>query len=211
MVSLSWVVLLLPTLVVANNTTTPATTTTALATVSPDVETLYKGRIPFIVQTYPVGPGGQYILDGWYVESHVYHLIAWLTEKTDEGYATLPPGSSPTSIILRDAMPDVPTGPLKATGSTSVSPALRPPASSKYSPISIVPLAAAYTDVLPHTPNITQMPPYNFINNATVKTTLDTGIDWWFTNDFTEPACLQQGGLTNNTCPCGTPGLWNPN
>jgi hypothetical protein len=37
------------------------------------------------------------------------------------------------------------------------------------------------------------------------------GLDHWFSRDYTQDACLDQGGLTNSTCPCGTPGLWNTN
>ena len=36
-----------------------------------------------------------------------------------------------------------------------------------------------------------------------------SAMDWWFANDFTEPDCLINGG--KGKCPCGTPGLWNPN
>ena len=34
-------------------------------------------------------------------------------------------------------------------------------------------------------------------------------MDWWFDNDFTASDCLTNGG--NGNCPCGTPGMWNPN
>ncbi|KAI8882026.1 polysaccharide lyase family 8 protein, partial [Backusella circina FSU 941] len=40
---------------------------------------------------------------------------------------------------------------------------------------------------------------------------ISKGLDYWFNRDYTQDACLDQGGLTNSTCPCGTPGLWNTN
>ncbi|KAG9042657.1 hypothetical protein FS837_010596, partial [Tulasnella sp. UAMH 9824] len=74
-----------------------------------------------------------------------------------------------------------------------------------------IPLAAAYTDNLPHSTNITQKPPYDFVGNETVAAVLDTAMNYWFENDFTNNDCIDQGGLTNATCVCGTPGLWNTN
>ncbi|KAI8996894.1 chondroitin AC/alginate lyase [Pilobolus umbonatus] len=40
---------------------------------------------------------------------------------------------------------------------------------------------------------------------------ISAGMDYWFQNDYTPDTCLDEGGLTNSTCPCGTPGLWNTN
>ncbi|KAG8926354.1 hypothetical protein FRC00_002997 [Tulasnella sp. 408] len=74
-----------------------------------------------------------------------------------------------------------------------------------------IPLAAAYTDNLPHSTNITQKPPYDFVGNETVAAVLDSAMNYWFENDFTNNDCIDQGGLTNATCVCGTPGLWNTN
>ncbi|EMD42021.1 polysaccharide lyase family 8 protein [Gelatoporia subvermispora B] len=35
------------------------------------------------------------------------------------------------------------------------------------------------------------------------------GMEYWFSNDFTNPHCLDQGGTS--LCPCTEPGLWNTN
>ena len=48
-----------------------------------------------------------------------------------------------------------------------------------------------------------------FINDTTVLNATSRAMDWWFAHDFTEPGCLTNGG--KGSCPCGTPGLWNPN
>ncbi|KAG9018583.1 hypothetical protein FRB90_011305 [Tulasnella sp. 427] len=72
-------------------------------------------------------------------------------------------------------------------------------------------LAAAYTDVLPHTSKLTEKAPTNFVANGTVAGVLDRAMDYWFDNDFTNDDCLLKGGLASGTCACGTPGLWNPN
>jgi hypothetical protein len=48
-------------------------------------------------------------------------------------------------------------------------------------------------------------------NSSDLLPYISKGLDYWFENDYTEPACVDQGGLTNSTCPCGTPGLWNSN
>ena len=48
-----------------------------------------------------------------------------------------------------------------------------------------------------------------FVQNADVLSTAQRAMDWWFANDFTKPDCLINGG--KGKCPCGTPGLWNPN
>ncbi|KAF7303320.1 Polysaccharide lyase family 8 protein [Mycena kentingensis (nom. inval.)] len=36
-----------------------------------------------------------------------------------------------------------------------------------------------------------------------------SSLDFWFSNDMTNVACLDQGGT--DACPCGTPGLWDQN
>ncbi|KAG8905392.1 hypothetical protein FRB99_009005 [Tulasnella sp. 403] len=144
-----------------------------------DLQAIYKGRIPFIVQTYPVNPTPS-------TPDTQTTLAGWLNNLTATGQ-----------------WPDV--------DYTTGCPARRAnwPAQNHW--LHVLPLAAAYTDNLPHTTGLTQTPPYDFIANATVKSALDSAMNYWFNNDFSEPACLDQGGLTNNTCPCGTPGLWNSN
>lgn len=49
------------------------------------------------------------------------------------------------------------------------------------------------------------------VGNPQVLETINTAVDWWFANDFTNPDCLTNGGATRANCPCGTPGLWNTN
>ncbi|KIO26600.1 polysaccharide lyase family 8 protein [Tulasnella calospora MUT 4182] len=138
-----------------------------------DLQTLYKQRIPFIVQTYPVTGGEQ-------------QLSAWVNTLSSTGQ-----------------WPDV--------NYTTGCPAQRAnwPAQGHW--LHAIPLAAAYTDVLPHSANITEKPPYDFVGNETVATALDSAMDYWFSNDFTNNDCIDMGGLTNATCVCGTPGLWNTN
>jgi len=48
-----------------------------------------------------------------------------------------------------------------------------------------------------------------YVNDPTVLDALGRAMDYWFTNDYTNDACLEYGGLAQ--CPCGTPGLWNTN
>ncbi|KAG9042656.1 hypothetical protein FS837_010595 [Tulasnella sp. UAMH 9824] len=74
------------------------------------------------------------------------------------------------------------------------------------------PIAAAYSDLVPHSSSLNQKPPKQFANNATVKQDLDLAMNWWFANDFNETSCLDKGGLSHpGTCPCSTPGMWNTN
>ncbi|KAJ8502797.1 hypothetical protein ONZ45_g11431 [Pleurotus djamor] len=47
------------------------------------------------------------------------------------------------------------------------------------------------------------------VNNATVRDAVSRTMDFWFANDFTNPACVDQGGTA--ACPCDTPGFWNTN
>ena len=49
----------------------------------------------------------------------------------------------------------------------------------------------------------------DYANDPTVLDALKRAMDYWFAHDYTNDACLDQGGLS--TCPCGTPGLWNTN
>ncbi|KAG9018586.1 hypothetical protein FRB90_011309 [Tulasnella sp. 427] len=74
------------------------------------------------------------------------------------------------------------------------------------------PIAAAYSDLIQHTSSLSQKPPKQFSGNSTVQQSLDAAMNWWFSNDFTEPTCLDRGGLTDQgNCSCSTPGMWNPN
>ncbi|KAI0752805.1 polysaccharide lyase family 8 protein [Daedaleopsis nitida] len=49
----------------------------------------------------------------------------------------------------------------------------------------------------------------SFVNSSTVLDAISRAMDYWFMNDFTNPNCLDSGGL--DACPCGTPGFWNTN
>ncbi|PRP88257.1 polysaccharide lyase family 8 protein [Planoprotostelium fungivorum] len=48
-------------------------------------------------------------------------------------------------------------------------------------------------------------------NNSAALNAALAGMDWWFSNDYNNTDCVDKGGLTNGTCPCGTPGFWNTN
>ncbi|KAF7311049.1 Polysaccharide lyase family 8 protein [Mycena chlorophos] len=48
-----------------------------------------------------------------------------------------------------------------------------------------------------------------YSQDADVLNAAKLAMDWWFDNDMTNDACLDQGGKA--ACPCGTPGLWNIN
>lgn len=48
-----------------------------------------------------------------------------------------------------------------------------------------------------------------YVNDPTVLDALKRAMDYWFAHDYTNDACLDQGGLSQ--CPCGTSGLWNTN
>nr|VWO96501.1 Hyaluronate lyase (EC (Hyaluronidase) (HYase) [Ganoderma boninense] len=49
----------------------------------------------------------------------------------------------------------------------------------------------------------------NYVNDSSLLAAISSAMDYWFINDFTDSACLDQGGLA--ACPCGTPGFWNTN
>jgi hypothetical protein len=49
----------------------------------------------------------------------------------------------------------------------------------------------------------------NDVKNQTIFTALSRAMTFWFSQDFTNPACVDEGGTS--ACPCGTPGLWNTN
>lgn len=36
-------------------------------------------------------------------------------------------------------------------------------------------------------------------------------LNYWLNNDFTSDDCIDWGGNSAGSCPCGTPGLWNKN
>ncbi|KAG1783909.1 polysaccharide lyase family 8 protein [Suillus placidus] len=48
-----------------------------------------------------------------------------------------------------------------------------------------------------------------YVNDSQTLAAISLAMDYWFANDFTNPACLDYGGTP--TCPCGTPGFWNTN
>ncbi|KAI5124661.1 hypothetical protein M0805_004269 [Coniferiporia weirii] len=48
-----------------------------------------------------------------------------------------------------------------------------------------------------------------WVNSSELRAAISSTMDFWFSNDFTNIACLDSGGLA--ACPCGTPGFWNPN
>ncbi|KAG1833845.1 polysaccharide lyase family 8 protein [Suillus variegatus] len=48
-----------------------------------------------------------------------------------------------------------------------------------------------------------------YVNDSKTLAAISLAMDYWFANDFTNPACLDYGGTP--TCPCGTPGFWNTN
>jgi hypothetical protein len=48
-------------------------------------------------------------------------------------------------------------------------------------------------------------------NNTALLSKIQLAMDYWFSNDYESNDCIALGGLTNATCPCGTPGLWNTN
>ncbi|KAI0639372.1 galactose mutarotase-like protein [Trametes polyzona] len=48
-----------------------------------------------------------------------------------------------------------------------------------------------------------------FVNSSSLLDAIHRAMDYWFSNDFKVPDCLDSGGLPS--CPCGTPGFWNTN
>ncbi|KAG2366568.1 polysaccharide lyase family 8 protein [Suillus spraguei] len=48
-----------------------------------------------------------------------------------------------------------------------------------------------------------------YVNDSKTLAAVSLAMDYWFANDFINPACLDYGGTP--TCPCGTPGFWNTN
>lgn len=48
-----------------------------------------------------------------------------------------------------------------------------------------------------------------YVGDPDLRASISLALQFWFSNDFTDPACLDAGGTS--TCPCGTPGFWNEN
>ncbi|KAJ7492581.1 polysaccharide lyase family 8 protein [Mycena latifolia] len=48
-----------------------------------------------------------------------------------------------------------------------------------------------------------------YVKDPALRSNISVAMGYWFSNDFTNPACLTAGGGTD--CPCDTPGLWNTN
>ncbi|KAH8120362.1 polysaccharide lyase family 8 protein [Phellopilus nigrolimitatus] len=48
-----------------------------------------------------------------------------------------------------------------------------------------------------------------WVNKLDLRAAISLAMDFWFSDDFTNIACLDSGGLAS--CPCGTPGFWDPN
>ncbi|KAJ7293615.1 polysaccharide lyase family 8 protein [Mycena rebaudengoi] len=48
-----------------------------------------------------------------------------------------------------------------------------------------------------------------YVQDPALRANISLAMNYWFSNDFTNPACIDSGGTS--TCPCGTPGLWNTN
>lgn len=48
-----------------------------------------------------------------------------------------------------------------------------------------------------------------WVNDSSLAAAISSAMNYWFANDFTVAACLDEGGT--DECPCGTPGLWNTN
>ncbi|TBU65040.1 polysaccharide lyase family 8 protein [Dichomitus squalens] len=48
-----------------------------------------------------------------------------------------------------------------------------------------------------------------WVQSDQVRDAISSAMGFWFSNDFTNPSCLDSGG--DAACPCGTPGLWNTN
>ncbi|KAG8693641.1 hypothetical protein FRC09_010381 [Ceratobasidium sp. 395] len=50
--------------------------------------------------------------------------------------------------------------------------------------------------------------------NAELRSAIGRAMEFWFANDFStlgNGACMDGGGAKGDSCPCGTPGLWNTN
>ncbi|CEL56342.1 polysaccharide lyase family 8 [Rhizoctonia solani AG-1 IB] len=53
-----------------------------------------------------------------------------------------------------------------------------------------------------------------YTKNPELRGAISRAMEYWFANDFStigSGACMDGGGKVDDTCPCGTPGLWNTN
>ncbi|KAF8078588.1 polysaccharide lyase family 8 protein [Lyophyllum atratum] len=48
-----------------------------------------------------------------------------------------------------------------------------------------------------------------YAGDPQLRAAITSAMNFWFSNDFTNSACLDSGGTA--TCPCSTPGFWNQN
>ncbi|KAI9017910.1 chondroitin AC/alginate lyase [Phycomyces nitens] len=48
-------------------------------------------------------------------------------------------------------------------------------------------------------------------SDESLVTKSSLAMDYWFSNNYVPDSCIDMGGLSNNTCPCGTPGFWSTN
>ncbi|KAG6879278.1 hypothetical protein C0992_003882 [Termitomyces sp. T32_za158] len=48
-----------------------------------------------------------------------------------------------------------------------------------------------------------------YAGDTQLRAAISSAMNFWFSQDFTIPACLDSGGTT--ACPCSTPGFWNQN
>ena len=49
----------------------------------------------------------------------------------------------------------------------------------------------------------------DYVKSSSLQASISEAMDWWFQNDFVNPACLDSGGTSR--CPCGTAGMWTTN
>ena len=91
-------------------------------------------------------------------------------------------------------------GQQKATGRDSVRAGVGHSDRIAYTGTTVV-MAAAWHGGVPNASN--------YVNDPSLLSAISSAMDYWFVNDFTDSACLDQGGLP--ACPCGTLGFWNTN
>lgn len=51
----------------------------------------------------------------------------------------------------------------------------------------------------------------SYVQSPSLRATIALAMRYWFQLDFTEPTCLDYGGVSGKKCPCGTPGFWSTN
>jgi hypothetical protein len=76
--------------------------------------------------------------------------------------------------------------------------------SSQYKLLKVVMSAAYHGGISVGTDN-------QWRGNPALESSISRAMDWWFTRDFTNDACLDNGSATSTACPCSSPGLWNTN